>query len=118
MALDVDAVVSAARRCAAASELRTTYPDGPAGIADEEVWIPPETLDQFVAVLKQQPELVIFDEKMQQLGFTAQTVHLHTLARWFIRRAMEVGPAIEQQSKDNNDARNAAKVFMRYLPYL
>jgi Apea-like HEPN len=92
MSFDVEAVVSVARRCVEVSEVATTYVDGPPWTAAEELRTPPAALDQFVAVLREQSDLAIFDDKMQQLGIIARHVDLPQLARWLIRRAMDVGP--------------------------
>jgi hypothetical protein len=85
-------LVAIVERCAAASEQAAAidYPL-PFWAAREEIRTPSDLLDQCVALLRQQADLVIFDDQMQQLCNTALRVDLPQLARWLIKRAMEVG---------------------------
>jgi len=92
MSLDTEALVSAVRSCANVSDLATTSADSPPWFDAKELRTPAAALDQFVAVLRQQSDLALFDNTMQQLGGIAGRVDLHMLARWLIRRAMDVGP--------------------------
>src|SRR5437667_935691 len=91
MSLDTDAIVAIVQLCLTASERETVSADLPAWADPTQLRTPPDLVQACVAVLKQQTDLVIFDDHMQQIGSSATRVSLEGLARWLIRRAMEVG---------------------------
>ncbi len=80
-------------RCLNASKLpEAPPPDLPPWSPRETIQTPNDLLAGFVAILKEQAELVIFDDRMQQIAHSATRVNLEQLARWLIARAARVGP--------------------------
>jgi Apea-like HEPN len=92
VAFDKNAIVSILGRCSGASSSEPLLADLPPWLERERIKTPPQLLADLVAALKEQEELAIFDDRMQQIVDGAFRANLEQLAHWLIRRAARVGP--------------------------